>query len=245
MILIDVGNTRIHFAYARGDTITRRAYLDTQDADTSSIRRVFDRFPKGKVLICSVVPNVTRLFPRKKNNTLVVGKDVAVPIRCRYNQKQVGQDRLLLAFGAGQCYRDARIIIDFGTAITFDFLSSKGEYLGGFIFPGIEISTKALARCALLPHIRLNAKNMKRKYSIARTTEESISRGVCEGVIAMINSWIESYAARLIGQTRIRKGQVILTGGCAGMIRKRFTFPYRYDPDLIFRGMIRLVSPVR
>ena len=224
MILVDAGNTRVHFAFVDKNEIVRRTYLNTKDANASSVRAMLGRFPHEHVLVCSVVPRITRYFALKK---------------------QIGQDRLLLAFGAKELYPKSRIIIDFGTAITFDFLSAKGEYLGGFIFPGIDLSAKALSECALLPQITLNTTNMKRKYSIARNTRESISRGVYEGVIAMMNSWMDSYAPRLIRQKQVHKGQIVLTGGCAGSIRSKFTFPNRYDPDLIFRGMTRLFRLIR
>src|SRR3989338_5493810 len=144
---------------------------------------------------------------------MVVGRDIKVPIPNRYkNPKQVGQDRLVNAYSGYVQYGSPRggslIIVDFGTAVTFDVVSKKGEYLGGLIVPGLEIARDALSeKTALLPKIKL----VLPKKIIGKTTEESIRSGLFYGWAALTDC--------LTGKLRKKLGpaaKIIVTGGDGG-----------------------------
>ncbi len=240
MILVDVGNTTIHMVRCRKNNFFGHRHLSTPESSYHSIKQAVKKYRNDPIVICSVVPGVTRIFSRIRKDAIIIGRQKKVPIRCRYKRKEVGQDRLVSAYAANIFYPGTRIVIDFGTAITFDILSPGGDYTGGFIFPGMDISLRALSACALIPSVPM--KTFRRSLSIPKDTVASTTRGVYEGTVLMINAWMAQYAPRLLGQPRMAKNQVVVTGGGAAAVRRRFTFACRYDPDLIFRGLRHLAG---
>src|SRR6185503_4775114 len=118
-------------------------------------RHVIDDF-----VICSVVPKYLKIGEseikrRYGKSPVVIGRQISVPIKNNYrNKSQVGQDRLVGAYAAERLYGAPAIIVDFGTAITFDVVSAHGDYDGGIIVPGIRLSAESLFRkTALLPEV--------------------------------------------------------------------------------------------
>lgn len=197
------------------------------------------------VYICSVVPRVTDMFEACKKKfpgrIQIVGRDIRVPIASAYAKKQIGQDRLVAAYAAHAQYPGSRIIIDFGTAITMDFLSARGGYLGGLILPGVGSSLRALSQCALLSQKFSLVSARSATMSIPVTTRESVRRGLHEGFSCMINELVRNYQKKL----RLSSASpVVVTGGDAVYFRSFFTFFYRYDRMLIFKGL-RLVARTR
>jgi type III pantothenate kinase len=143
-------------------------------------------------------------------------------------------DRLVAAFAAKTFLPKVRIIIDFGTAITFDILSKEGDYQGGLILPGIGSTLKAFSYCALLPK-RIRVKKVT--SLIPRQTDASIAKGVEEGFSAMINSLVIKYKKIM---KLSAKEAVIVTGGDAHYIMPNFNFPYVYAPELVMKGIFIL-----
>lgn len=188
-------------------------------------------------VLCSVVPRLVPLISRAVESglgmkTLVVGKDMYVPIKNNYGQpKQVGQDRLVCAYAAKIIYGYPAIIIDLGTAITFDVVSGKGSYEGGMIVPGIRLSAESLfKKTALLPDIHIISKP---KTLIGKDTETSILSGLFHGYGAMCCGLIDRLAKNIGG-----KPKVILTGGYAGLIASELEDRANViDIDLVFKGM--------
>lgn len=231
MILIDIGNTSLQFALIKNARISRIRYLDSAKATKASIKRVLSHYPKEAILLCSVAPKITRLFKTLGKKTYIVGENIKVPLKCSYNKKKVGMDRLVAAFAAKKMRPSSRLIIDFGTAITFDFLSKKNEYLGGLILPGLGSTLRVLSSCALLPK-KIELKNVK--ALIPKDTQSSISKGIKEGFSHMINSLFHEYKRRL----KLKKHEVpIITGGDAKKIIARLNFPYTYEPLLVLKGL--------
>jgi len=161
----------------------------------------------------------------------VIGKDLSVPIVNRYkNPKQVGIDRLLNAYAGYRLYRRELIIIDFGTAITFDLVSAKGEYLGGIIAPGIEISLEALfQKTALLPKIRL----AHPASMIGRNTTESIRVGCTVGIGGLCDRIVER-----LRKQHLRHSLVLATGGYAKFMSRYCRSISRIDEDLVLKGIV-------
>jgi len=227
MILVDVGNSTIHFAQCTNGKLGRQWTLPSRTSDLSAIKRSVKNEP---LIVCSVVPAITKLFA-KLPNTKIIGKDINVPLKCFYNKGQVGQDRLVAAYAAHTLYPKARIVIDFGTAITFDFLNKNGDYEGGIILPGIGSTLRTLSTCAMLPkHLTLRSV----KTLIPRNTNESISKGVDIGFTMMLQGLIEDYKKKL-GLTSDK--QVIITGGEGFFIAKKIDTKCILDRDLIFKGL--------
>ena len=183
MIAIDIGNTALHFAWLDGrGKITKVKRLPTAGVEIADIKEILSAGKQETIVVCSVVPDVTVLFCRLKNsfnpNIYVIGEDIKVPIKSFYNKRRIGMDRLVAAYAAKKIYKEARVIVDFGTAITFDILSENGSYEGGLILPGLGSTLRVLSSCALLPDkITLH----KSSVCIPRDTEDSINRGITEG----------------------------------------------------------------
>jgi type III pantothenate kinase len=165
---------------------------------------------------------------------LVLGKDIIVPIKNLYKKpKQVGQDRLVNAYACLKLYGKPAIIVDFGTATTFDYLDKNGTYQGGLITPGIGISLQALAEnTALLPKIKLK----KPKGLIGKDTVESIRSGifysmaaVCDGIIEKIK---DKYGSKV---------KVVATGGLSNFFSPYCKYIDIIDKDLTLKG-IHLIS---
>ncbi|MEM7817008.1 MAG: type III pantothenate kinase [Candidatus Aenigmatarchaeota archaeon] len=237
MILVDIGNTNIHFAWEENNKIKRSYKLPTALANFRTINSILSKTPKEKILICSVVPKINEIFKKTKRDIYIVGEDIKVPIRTFYNKRQVGVDRLVASFCALKIYPQARIVIDFGTAITFDFLSKKGDYLGGFILPGIGSTFKVFSNCALLPN---KIKFKKTKSFIPKNTRDSINKGIEEGFSLMINSLVKKYKKKLNFYKK-----VVITGGDARTIIPKFNFSYIYEPFLIIKGLIFLSKDIK
>ena len=162
LLAIDIGNTSIHVGVFSGRTLRRQFSLPTRLARNAAALRRRLRISGAKdAIVCSVVPWATTAVTGALRATgirpVVVGRTLRVPLTNRYRYpKQVGQDRLLGAYAAKKYYGTPAIVIDLGTAITLDVVSSQGEYLGGVIVPGIRLSAESLFRkTALLPKIKI------------------------------------------------------------------------------------------
>ncbi|UCG35262.1 MAG: type III pantothenate kinase [Candidatus Omnitrophota bacterium] len=234
MIVVDIGNSSIHWAKLAKGKIKRVCRLDTKGVRLNLLKKVFGPYSKEKMIISSVVPSVTKIFKKLKNKTYVVGKDLKTPIQCRYDKKHVGMDRLVNAYASRCLYPGTRLIIDFGTAVTIDFLSKKGAYEGGLILPGLGSSLRVLSSCALLPST-ITLKHTKKV--IPKNTAQSINKGIEEGFSAMINTLVKKYQ-KALGLSP--KERIIITGGEASFILPCLSFPYIYEPFLIFKGLVAL-----
>ena len=144
------------------------------------------------------------------------------------NPKEVGSDRIANAVGAYDLYGGPTIVVDFGTANTIEAVSEKGEYLGGAIFPGIEISMDALfARAAALRRVELVAP----KNVIGKSTVESIQSGAVYGFSGQVDALVDRFQAEL-GQ-----GAVVATGGLAKLMAQYSRTIQHYEPWLTLHGL--------
>lgn len=236
MILVDIGNTTVHFGIEESNRIKRTFTINSIEMDRAYLNAFLKKYPHRDLLICSVAPSKISLFASLKQKCYIVGKDILVPMRCYYRKKEIGQDRLVAAFAAHTLYPDTRIVIDFGTATTIDFLSRKGEYLGGLILPGIHLYLKTLRQCELLRTCFVLEKCSR---GIPRTTAQSIAQGTYYGFSAMVNGLITRYK-RILAKTQREKLGVVVTGGESVLLSKMLQFPYLYDPRLTLHGLLLL-----
>ena len=240
LLAIDIGNTAIAFGVFQGKKLKSSWKVSTQGPLSSKSLR----FQKDidAAIISSVVPKATPIIKKavaKKYGIrpLVVGWNIKAPIKNLYGRpKQVGQDRLVDAVAVKELYGYPSIVIDFGTAITFDVISGKGDYLGGLIFPGIETSLNALSqRAALLPKIKV----VPPKGLIGRDTVESMRSGVFHGIGALCDG--------IISRLRAKYGfmQLIATGGHAElMVKFSKSSINKVNPNLTLLGL-RLIYEKR
>ncbi|MFQ5451661.1 MAG: type III pantothenate kinase [Nitrospinaceae bacterium] len=186
------------------------------------------------IIACVVPPLIPVLKEMSKKyfscDPLIVGPGIKTGISILYrNPVEVGADRIVNAVAAFEKYGGPLIILDFGTATTFDAVSEKGEYLGGAIFPGIQISMEALFnKAAKLPRVELTVP----EHVIGRSTLESIQSGAVHGFVGMVDTMVEKFREEL-GQ----KGKVIATGGIVDWIASRTKTIDTIDPFLTLDGL--------
>ena len=256
ILAVDIGNTTIACGICAGKKVLAVHRMDTVSDKARLAReleklcgRISRKYPSlREAVICSVVPGalaVAEKTIRRKMGIkpLVIGRDVKVPLKNNYkNPRQVGQDRLVGAYAAKCLYKAPCLIIDFGTAITFDIVSGRGEYEGGIIIPGLRLSAESLfQKTALLP--RIDTIRAPRSL-IGKDTTESILSGLFNGYGAMCAGLIDRISAAMS-----RRPRVIITGGHTSLMRKFIrTKITAIDKELVFKGIVlayQKVTPAR
>lgn len=245
LLAVDVGNTQTHLGAFRGgellqhwrfqtragmtrDEIAERiaAFMDLQGM---SLREV------DSVIVSSVVPPLGAEYELMveryiDGSFLMIGPGVRTGMAIRIdNPYEVGADRLVNAVAAYERFRDACVVVDFGTGINFDAVSAAGEYLGGAIAPGVEISLTALTqRGARIPRIDLD----EPETAIGKSTRAAIQSGVVYGFAGLIDGIAERIAEELGGDVPF-----VATGGLAGEIVPFCESIDEVDELLTLRGL--------
>jgi len=250
LLAIDVGNTNVTIGVFDGDRLAhswRLAALRERTADELGIFlvRLFEQahVPIASVdgvAIASVVPPLTRPMEEMceryfSHKALVVdATNAGIPVR--YTPAgDVGADRLVDAVAAWEQFGRADgvplIVVDFGTATTFNAISSKGEYLGGIIFPGINISAEALfQRAARLPRVDVR----KPSTVIGQDTVGAMQSGLFFGYVEMVDGLVRRMRGELEGGDR---AIVVATGGLSDVISGESTAIQHVDRDLTLKGL--------
>jgi type III pantothenate kinase len=228
LLVVDVGNTQTHFGLMDRDdgSITehwrfatvRESTGDQLGAALSNLLalRGYSFDDVGESIVSSTVPQLSEQWTLMADrylghHMLVVGPAIRTGMPIRYdNPHEIGADRIANAVAAYDRVRDACIVVDFGTAITYDVVSAAGEYLGGIITPGAEISIDALyARAAKLPKVELALP----RALIGKSTVDAIRSGIVFGFAAQVDGIVRRLRGELGSTTR-----VIATGGLAELL---------------------------
>ena len=225
MILIDVGNTNIVFAVSVNKKIKNIKRVDT-NKKIKSINKIISNIIKiylnlnylknSKVaIISSVVPHlnsqiikILKLYKIKVYQ--LKSKDILPYLKIDYNINEIGADRIANSLAVINCKIKNSIVIDFGTATTFEVIKNS-RFLGGLIFPGIELSkTTLITKTSLLKNTQIS----KTRAAVAKTTKKSIQSGFYWGYIFAINGIIKK-----ITKEKKFKPRIILTGGLAKIFK--------------------------
>ncbi len=235
LLAIDIGNTNISFGVFRGNIIVKKFDILTKGYGFNKLKRQLGNLKISEIMICSVVPEKTEILARDLKKitgrlSIIIGKDVKVPIKNLYRYpRQVGQDRLVNAYAGVKIFGAPLIIIDSGTAITFDIVSKNKEYLGGMILPGLKMSLDALyERTALLPKIKLDFP----EEFIGRDSKMSILSGIIYGFSALTQEIV-----RMIKIKIGKNAKVIGTGGSIKFISKYCKSFDKIDRELTLKGL--------
>ncbi len=245
LLVLDIGNTHIVMGIYRGEELVAHWRLVTDRDKTEDEYGVFiSQLLEGKglrmtdvrdIIISSVVPPLTLTFrwlARKyfDKEPLVVGPGIKTGIKiCVDNPREVGADRIVNAVGAHEKYKTGLIIVDFGTATTFDLISSRGEYLGGAIAPGIAISAEALFKMASkLPRIEIE----RPESVVGKNTVDSMKSGIFYGYVSLVDGIVDRMkrAAR-------EEVMVVATGGHASIITSESVTIDVVDENLTLEGL--------
>ena len=226
LLVIDVGNSNIVFGVYDGEKLIRSWRLSTDKSRTSDeyaalLHTLFGRSgldftSVNAAIISSVVPQLTGVMEAISHDIfnltpLVVGSDIKTGMLIHYdNPREVGADRIVNAVAGYEKHRCPLVIVDFGTATTFDYVNGKGEYCGGAIAPGIAISLEALfQRASKLPRVDI----VKPPNVIAKNTVNSMQAGIFYGYVCLVDGIVEHIRAECH-----EKFRVIATGGLASLI---------------------------
>lgn len=243
ILLFDVGNTHTHLGLADSKRVVKQRNIPTplwrqRNAAKEVIRFVGSHSITGAVL-CSVVPAVTpevrklvrrqwSLDPIELNAQTVRGIGVDYP-----RPGTIGPDRLANALAAWKRFGAPVVVVDFGTAVTFDVVDARGNYAGGIIAPGLAAMTDYLhEKTALLPRIRIR----EVKAFIGKNTEQAMLIGAVHGYRGLVRELVSLVKRQL----KCRRLPVIATGGYAGLMARRLPEITVVDPMLTLEGL-RLV----
>ena len=249
ILCVDVGNTTTHLGLVREDRVIKSWKVDTGrifDGQAEGLRAVLEE-AKGHctqlagLSYCSVVPNVNERL-NAAFEQILPGTPVfhltwehCPGIRINYPAPaEIGEDRLANAVGAKALYGAPVVVIDMGTAVTFDVVSSQG-YEGGIITPGLEIMVRYLhEQTALLPE--LDKRDLLVSKGIGKSTVEAMKLGCSVGFDGMIRTLLERVLQEL-GKTEQAPIKVLGTGGSLGMLQSTWLETIEFHPDLTLLGL--------
>jgi type III pantothenate kinase len=244
LLTIDVGNTNTVFGVFDGEDLVESWRVKTDARDTADelwliYRGLLGDRPITGLAACSTVPAVlgelrtmiSRYFPKMPAVVVEPGIRTGVPLLYD-NPKEVGADRIVNTLAAYHLYGGPAIVVDFGTSTNFDVVSARGEFLGGALAPGIEISIDALAaRAARLLKVEL----VRPRSVIGKTTVEALQSGILYGFAGQIDGLVRRITAEIGGTATI-----VATGGLAPLVIAESETIQWHQPDLTLIGL-RLV----
>ncbi len=237
-LLIDISNSFTKIAFATRRRIGRASRIPTTELSAPKLRKVLRGKKVGRFVVCSVVPARNAAVKKAAGKTpiLWLSARIELGVEVDYPQpKMIGADRLANAAAAAQLYGCPAIVVDFGTALTFDIVSRQGAYIGGVIAPGLEAMTSFLyQRTALLPKLTLR----EPRRAIGRSTHDAMMSGAVFGYRGLVQEIIARIKAEQFPRGPVK---VIATGGYARLIAARVPAIRFVHPNLTLEGL-RLVA---
>ncbi len=245
LVLVDVGNTNTVFGIYRGDTLVESYRLSTDSERTADemgalllpllAHHGIDPGETEAVVISSVVPplhltleTLARRYFGKQPLFVEPGIRTGMPIRYE-NPTEVGADRIVNSVAARELYGAPVVVVDFGTATTFDVVNAAGEYVGGIIAPGITISAEALFSHAS----RLSRVDVRKPGElVGKNTVAAMQSGIYFGYVGLVDGILKRLTAELPGLKTI-----VATGGQAELIASGSEYIRRVDPQLTLVGL--------
>ncbi len=241
LLTADIGNTSITLGIFEEDALVEE-YRLASDKDLSLeeyevlLKSLFKEFKVDGCIISSVVEELTNKFKSAVDNvfkfkSVVLSTEINTGVEILLdNPAEAGADRIANAAGAYVLYNHPVIVVDFGTATTFDIVNGKGQFIGGVIAPGVTLQLKALNKfTSKLPRIDVTLSNA----AIGHNTTDAILSGVLRGSAAMIDGLVEQCEKEL-GQRAV----LVATGGYSGLIANYLKRPFDFiNPTLTLEGL--------
>lgn len=237
-LLVDISNSYVKLAFATRERIEKPTRHPTSKLTAAVVRQILRRRKIGTIVVCSVVPrkNKAIIAGAGSARTLFLDPKLDLGVGIDYPApRSIGADRLANAAAVAQLYGYPAIVVDFGTAVTFDVVSAGGNYVGGVIAPGLEAMTNFLyQRTALLPKLTLREPTR----AIGKTTRDAMMSGAVLGYRGLVHEIL----ARLIAENFPRKKpHLIATGGYAQLIARKLSEIEAVHPNLTLEGL-RIVA---
>ena len=243
----DIGNTITKVCLIETTTyqIKKMGYFKSNNISSknflyNNLKKIIKKKSIHKVaLFSSVVPKyqsilkkfLKRIYKIKLREIKEKGINKIVKINIK-NKKQVGSDRIANSVGVYKKYKANCIVLDFGTATTFDVVTKNGIYNGGIIAPGINLSMKSLTSSAdQIPPFHIK----KQKKIIGKSTLEALSSGFYWGYLGLINNIIQ----KIENETK-KKYKIIFTGGFADLFKTSIARPFEIDKNITINGIIEI-----
>ena len=258
LLAVDIGNTNVTLGLVRaGQLVSTRRALTHPRQTADELEHVLDGLLRlddigfadvSGIVAASVVPSLTVTLEhvaQRRERPILLATAGTIPIAVRVDRpSEVGADRLVNAYAAGRLHRAPAIVVDLGTATTFDCVGADGAYVGGAIAPGLELGLDALAtKTAKLPRIELRTPDR----AIGRDTVTSIQSGAVLGYQALVTGLLQRIRHELADESSTRPERVltILTGGLSNAPwAKGVDGVDTIDPALTLRGLALLHSEV-
>jgi len=245
LLAIDIGNTNIALGIFSNQKLLKQWKIKSDREKTCDEYKVLlmELFSMGRIkaqeikeiIVSSVVPPLTPVFQSLcrdlfEMRPMVVGPGLKTGLPILYEHPaEVGADRVVASLAAFEKFGGPVVVVDFGTATTFDAVSEKGEYLGGAIAPGIQSAAESLyLKTAKLPRIEI----VKPKQAIGRTTVASMQSGLYYGYAGLVSKLIDVIKGE-IG----KNAKVITTGGFAALIMPELVDVAGFEPFLVLEGL--------
>ena len=237
-LLVDISNSFTKIALSTRERISRPVRIPTRSLTSQKLRSHLRGKQVGRIVVCSVVPAKNATIRKSAGSTKILwlGPEVQLGVKIDYpNPKSIGADRLANAAAVAKLYGYPAIVVDFGTAVTFDIISARGAYIGGVIAPGLEAMTNFLyQRTALLPRLSLR----EPRSAVGRSTRDAMISGAVFGYRGLV---CEIIAQIKNERFRRKKVKVVATGGYAQLIAARVPLIESVHPNLTLEGL-RLVA---
>ena len=240
LLAVDVGNTQTVFGLFEGERLAKHWRIATDARRTGDelgliLSGFLDLAEVDGISLASSVPALVRSYEEvaerwAKTPVLVIGPGVRTGIGIRYDDpREVGPDRIANAVAASERYSLPCIVVDFGTSTNFDAVSAEGDFIGGVLAPGVEISMDALfARAARLPKVDLG----EPPSVIGKTSATALQAGLVYGFAGLVDGIVERMNGELGGAAH-----VVATGGLAALIAPHARSVERVDPFLTLEGL--------
>jgi type III pantothenate kinase len=232
-LVIDIGNTRIKYGVFNKNTLVAEGVISDHLIDP-----VLVQYEITNSIVCSVAEQPEELKKKLNANTNYIdfSSETSAPIKNLYKSKQtLGSDRLAAAIGAHLQFPEKNVLaIDTGTCIKYNFITAKGEYIGGAISPGIEMRFKALNH--FTQRLPIVEANYDLNILIGNNTQDSILSGVMNGALKEVEGTIAEYNKQYPGIT------TVITGGNHAYFVKRLKSSIFADPFLLLKGLNAIIE---
>jgi type III pantothenate kinase len=237
-LLIDISNSFTKLAFATRRRISKPVRIPTERFSSATLQRFVKQRKIDIFVVCSVVPTKNGVVRKaaKRSKILWLTPRLQLGVGIDYpNPKKIGADRLANAAAVADLYGSPAIVVDFGTAVTFDIVSAQRNYIGGVIAPGLESMTSFLyQRTALLPKLSLK----EPRSTVGRSTIDAMRSGAVIGYRGLVREIIARIKAERFPREKVH---VIATGGYADLIAARLREIDIVHPNLTLEGL-RIVA---